>query len=155
MSFKFEATPSWKLFSSRSMSHMKPYPSSPLGLIWVTVLQLVLVSLENWRRFIKEPFWFWLWWWWWWLWVTIEDEKLGSWLHPTCILFWLVGHDEAKVRDGGVASNMSCGLSLALLSALPLWKTLHKTQSSCIKKRRKKSCYLCITLKIYFSHKYT
>ena len=44
------------------------------------------------------------------------------------MVFWLVGDDEAKVRDGTVLSYM---MSLALLSALPLWNTLHKTQSSC------------------------
>lgn len=133
---KFDATPSLKLFSSRSMSHKNPYPlSSHLGLIWVTVLELlVFVSLENWRRPIKELlllFWLWfgIWWWWWW-WVAIEEENgARNWLYPIDgVVFWLVGDDEAKVRDGTVLSYM---MSLALLSALPLWNTLHKTQSSC------------------------
>jgi len=48
---------------------------------------------------------------------VIEEEKWGSWLYP---MVWLVGDDEAKVRDGTVLSYMSCELSLALLSALPL-----------------------------------
>lgn len=113
-----EATPSW--WSSKSMSHKNPYPSSHLGLIWVTLLQLLFVSLENWRRFIKELFWFSFRWQWW---VVIEDEKEANWLYPIGMV-WLV-------RDGAIVSYISCGLNLALFSVLPLWNTLHKTQSSC------------------------
>jgi len=131
---KFEATPSSRLFSSRSMSHKKPYSSSPLAPIWVRKLVLlVLVSREKWRRSIKElAFWVGLkWWWYWWVGMNeLEKEVASRLLYPTPWgMAWLVGDDEAnKVRDDGVVSY--CRSLELLSSSLLLWKTLHNTQSS-------------------------
>lgn len=129
---KFEATPSSKLlFSSISMSHKNPYPSSALELSWVVTV-LLFVSCENGRRLREEVFklkWLWR--------VGVEEENEGSLLYPPMAgIVWLInGDDEDKVRGGGgdVVSlyiMSCCVLNLELLSSLLLWKTLHKTQSS-------------------------
>lgn len=120
------STPFWKLlFSSRCMSHKNPYSSSsPFGLTW-SVIVLVFVSRENWSTFMRE-----LWWLVWWRVGIIEEEEEESWLYPTGMV-WLVGDDEAKVRELGDGYGVVSNMSVALFSDLLLWKTLHKTQSSC------------------------